>query len=66
MSKDPNQRGSFKVQRAIKRLENDLAEVDLPTSPMETGENEMLSLMVYEAANGIDISKRYPTFYKDS
>lgn len=65
MSKNPNQRSSVKAQKAIKRLENELVEFTTLAAPMPTGEYEMLSLMVNEAVNGIDISKRYPVFYKE-
>jgi hypothetical protein len=55
-----------KAQQGIERLERELVDIEDASSmirPMR--EYEMLSLMVNEAEAGVDISRRYPTFYKD-
>jgi hypothetical protein len=51
-------------RKAPKRLADDLAELDRRSSPITPGDIEMLSIIINEALSGIDISKRYPTFYK--
>jgi hypothetical protein len=54
----------LKKQEAARKLFNDLSEIDTQTSPTSTADNEMLSLMIDEVLKGVDISMRYPTFYR--
>lgn len=51
-------------QEATKRLANDLSVFSAQALPTSTADDEMLSLMVSEAIKGVDIPKRYPTFYQ--
>ena len=55
---------AHKQQEAIKRLAKDLAEIDAQILSTSIGDNEMLSLIVNEALKGVDISTRFPTFYR--
>jgi len=57
---------SVKKSDAIKQLAGDLANLDSDIKALSEskGDEEMLSLIVEEANKGIDISRRYPTFYK--
>ncbi len=56
----------IKKSDAAKRLADDLARLDLDVKalPEPIGDEEMLPLIIEEANKGIDISKRYPNFYK--
>lgn len=63
MSHKRNKLDPIKDQKAVRKLADDLNAVNgkrLPTSV----DNEMLSLIVDEAIKGVDISRRYPAFYK--
>lgn len=53
-----------KKQKTIKRLADDLAEIDTKTSSSLIVDYEMLSLIIDDALKGVDISVRYPTFYR--
>jgi hypothetical protein len=65
MSEYLNQLNLNKNQEAFKKLANDLAEFDANTSSTFLVDNEMLSLVVSEVLKGVDISIRYPTFYRN-
>lgn len=60
-----NKQGFLKRRKAIERLEQELARFSTSDSLWPIREYEMLSLMVNEAENGVDISERYPHFYKE-
>ncbi len=53
-----------KQQSALRKLSDDVANVDRHADIFSAGDKDMLSLIVSDALMGIDISKRYPTFYK--
>lgn len=62
---EKNDRPRHRQKRdAVKRLLNDLADVGAGTSSALVKDDEMFSFMVDEAFKGVDISLRYPTFYK--
>jgi hypothetical protein len=53
-----------KFQNAFIKLNDDLVEFNTKSSPTLAVDNEMLTLVVGEALNGVDISARYPAFYR--
>ncbi len=55
---------SSKRQEAAKRLAEDISRLDTASGFGTLEDEEMLSLIVEEASQGIDISKRYPSFYQ--
>jgi hypothetical protein len=54
----------IKKQAATWNLINDLSEIDTQASPATEAEREMLSLIIDEIRKSVDISVRYPTFYR--
>jgi hypothetical protein len=64
MSKKYNLSRSGRMQSAVKRLADDLTDFDLETTGISGADDEMLSLMVDAALNGVDIVSRYPSFYR--
>jgi hypothetical protein len=65
MSERKQKSHPIKKSDAVKRLADDLASLNQDMAlPESIGDEEMLSLIVEEANKGIDISSRYPTFYK--
>jgi len=54
----------IRQQNAYKKLTDDLAVISANTSSMFMVDSEMLSLVVSEVLNGVDISIRYPAFYR--
>lgn len=56
----------IKKSDAAKRLVDDLARLDLSVKALSEpiGDEEMLSLIIEETNNGVDIAQRYPNFYK--
>lgn len=65
MSEYQSQLNLIKNQKALKKLANDLAELNANTSSTFMVDSEMLSLVVSEVLKGVDISIRYPTFYRN-
>jgi hypothetical protein len=65
MSEDLNQFILNKDQKAFKKLARDLVELDANTSSAYMVDSEMLSLVVSEVLKGVDISIRYPAFYRN-
>src|ERR1051325_4389457 len=55
---------SSKRQKAVKKLADDLSQLNTASGSGIIEDEEMLSLIVEEANQGIDISKRYPSFYQ--
>ncbi len=53
-----------KRSAGMKRLLDELAEVNTKGASAAMVDNEMLSLMINEVLKGEDISKRYPAFYQ--
>lgn len=64
MSENPSQFSLIKQQKALKKLTDDLAEYDAITSSTLMLDSEMLSLVVNDALKGVDISIRYPAYYR--
>jgi hypothetical protein len=64
MSKNQNNRDFLKNQSALKRLLEDLSGLDNITIRKSVRDHEMLSFLIEETSNGVDISERYPTFYQ--
>jgi len=62
MNKKENSLDSINQNEAAKRLAADMMAIDIQSSSWV--EDEMLSIIIDEAYQGIDISKRYPTFYR--
>jgi hypothetical protein len=54
----------IKKQTVTRKLIDDLSEIDTQDTPASEADNEMLSLIIDEVRMGIDISVRYPTFYR--
>ena len=65
MDENHNQFDFSEKQNAAKRLAEDLAEIGNDAWSTWMADDEMLSLMVDEALAGVDISSRYPTFYRN-
>ncbi len=63
MSKNLNRSNPSKQSAALKRLADDLAAIDTRNT-LTTADEDMLSLIVNEALQGEDVSKRYPAFYR--
>lgn len=55
---------SFDRQDSEKRLIDDLMQLNAASESGITEDEEMLSLIIEDASQGIDISKRYPAFYE--
>ena len=64
MSNPINRANKHKSPVDMKRLSDELAEIDAGKSSAAMVDNEMLSLMVNRVLKGEDISKRYPAFYR--
>lgn len=64
MGKKKEQSGSSKTQEIARRLIEDLGKLNAQTQSAPTADNDMLSLVVSETIKGVDIPKRYPTFYQ--
>lgn len=64
MSDYQNKFDLAKRQKAFEKLRNDLAEFGANASSTLMAENDMLSLVISEALNGVDISIRYPEMYR--
>ncbi len=64
MSKNRNNRPPTKKQLAERKLAEEVHQVDAMTLPASLEDYEMISLIVEETIKGVDISKRYPTFYQ--
>ena len=64
MSENLSQFNFIKLQKAFKKLTDELAEFDARTTSTLILDSEMLSLVVNDALKGIDISMRYPAFYR--
>ncbi len=64
MSKRRKQTDSPKNLTGLRRLLDDLSRVGTETLPISEADNDMLSIIVDEAIKGVEISKRYPDFYK--
>jgi hypothetical protein len=64
MSEKQSYQDPRKSQEIARRLADDLSQLDAQALPASTADDEMLSLIVDEASKGVDISKRYPTFYR--
>jgi hypothetical protein len=62
MNKKKNSLDPINQNEAAQRLADDLIKFDARTTTRV--DDEMLSIIVDEAYRGIDISKRYPTFYR--
>ena len=59
-----NQFHSSKRQEAVKRLAADLGQLNTSDVSGTMEDEEMLSLMIEEARQGIDLAERYPSFYQ--
>jgi len=64
MGKKKEQPNFSKNQEAAKMLGGDLSKLNTQALHGSTASDEMLSLIVSEAIKGVDIPKRYPTFYR--
>lgn len=64
MSEYHSQISLIKMQKGIKKLADDLAVFEATTLPTRIVDNDMLSLIVSDAIKGVDISTRYPAFYR--
>jgi hypothetical protein len=64
MSDYQNKSNLTKRQKAFEKLTNDLAEFGANNSSTLIADNDMLSLVISEALNGVDISIRYPDMYR--
>lgn len=53
-----------KKQKTVKRLVDELAAIDSDISPISMEDNEMLSLIINESLKDVDITVRYPAFYR--
>lgn len=54
---------AYQTKEAVQRLVADLVEIGAQTQPVLDVDWELLSIMVDEAANGVDIMRRHPAFY---
>lgn len=59
-----NQFHSSKRKEAVKRLAGDISQLDTSNLSGIIEDEEMLSLMVEEVLQGIDLARRYPSFYQ--
>ena len=64
MSEYQSQFSLIMQQKAFKKLTDDLAELDAKASSTLMVDSDMLSLVVSDALKGVDISNRYPAFYR--
>ncbi len=64
MSESHNERHPINKQAALRRLADELGQLDTTALPETVGDKEMLSLIVEEVNKGVDISIRYPDFYQ--
>lgn len=64
MNEKNESRNILKQKSALRKLSDDVANVDRHANIFSAGDQDMLSLIVSDALMGVDISKRYPTFYK--
>ena len=64
MDKNINQLDPIKKQAVARKLRHDLAEIDTQTLSTTAADSEMLSLIIDEVMKGVDISMRYPAFYR--
>jgi len=65
MSEYQSQHNPLQAQKAFTKLAKDLAEMDANPSSGMMVDSEMLSLVVSEVLKGVDISMRYPAFYRN-
>jgi hypothetical protein len=64
MSKKSPTPSSSKREESIKRLMKDLSELEPRTFSASPADVEMLSMVVDDVIRGVDIAKRYPSFYQ--
>jgi hypothetical protein len=65
MNENRNRSEKPKNQKAMRRLEQELAGIASASAPVSVADNEMLSLIVNDVLKGVDIAARYPTFYQE-